>query len=336
MENRLQYINLLRLLATVSVIFIHVGSLLISSQGLERQSPDFMFYEWCHQFFSFAVPVFVLISGSLLLDPAKEISYQKVFRKYTPRIVLALIIFGSLMCLAEAYTTRTADEGFLAILFRSAVNLLTGRSWAHMWYLYMLLGLYALTPLYKAFVNQSSPRDLHCLIGVLAVMCVVMPYLKITQLVPFEGYIMLPVFLFLYPFGYYISVYLRKGRTSCIVSLAVLVFYAFHVYYCIKTGFEFRGYDIPTVLAAAAVFHLGSFFTMKKSDLLENMSRHCFCIYIIHAVFLNAFFKVLHVENFLNAGPLGNVLIVVSATFALSYAASSALRSIPFLRKRVL
>lgn len=153
MGNRLQYINLLRLVATICVIFIHVGSLFISSQGLQPQeSSDYELYEFIHRFCAFAVPVFVLISGALLLNPSKEISYHKIFRKYIPRIVRALLLFGLGMCLIEAYMTR-ANDNLIEIMVKSVANLATGKCWTHMWYLYMLIGLYALVPLYKVFIK---------------------------------------------------------------------------------------------------------------------------------------------------------------------------------------
>ena len=44
-----------------------------------------------------------MISGALFLNPAKEIGYPLMLRKYVKRIALALLIFGLPMCLIETY-----------------------------------------------------------------------------------------------------------------------------------------------------------------------------------------------------------------------------------------
>lgn len=72
------YINFLRVMATVAVIFIHVGAMFQSSCELKSCENSYFQYEFIHRICSFAVPVFILISGSLLLNPKKEITYQSI------------------------------------------------------------------------------------------------------------------------------------------------------------------------------------------------------------------------------------------------------------------
>lgn len=122
-REKIQYINLLRIIATISVIFIHVGAMLVSSQGLKDGDNDYMGYIVISNFFTFAVPIFILISGALLLNPAKNISYELVFKKYILRIIRVLIIFGFPMCLMEAFMSGETGNSVFEIVISSICNL---------------------------------------------------------------------------------------------------------------------------------------------------------------------------------------------------------------------
>ena len=331
------YINLLRVTATVAVIFIHVGAMFQSSCDRNSCENSFFQYEFIHRFCSFAVPVFILISGSLLLNPEKEITYRSILHKYIPRIAWALLLFGSVMNLTEAYITRGCDETLPDIVLASAINLLTGNCWDHMWYLYMLIGLYALTPVYKAFINQSDRTGMNIFMGFMTAMCIVLPYLKQTDIAPINSYLTLPVFLFLYPCGYYIGTVFPKKKLSAAIAVLILIAYCLHIAWQTWHGHEaYPGYDPLTVFAALAISHLGQYYNSRHPWLLNHLSKHCFCIYIIHAIILNVAFKVLHIENILHFVPFINAFVVVLFTFLLSCFVSCLLRQIPFLREKVL
>ena len=92
-----------------------------------------------------AVPVFVMVSGALLLDPAREMSLGRIFRSYVLRIFLALTIF---VFIFRIFDMIMDGESFKLSVFADALKrLVTGTSWSHMWYLYCLIG-------------QSSIKDL--------------------------------------------------------------------------------------------------------------------------------------------------------------------------------
>ena len=42
----------------------------------------------------FAVPIFVMISGALFLDPKKDIPIRKIYSKYILRIVIAFVFWS--------------------------------------------------------------------------------------------------------------------------------------------------------------------------------------------------------------------------------------------------
>lgn len=103
-----------------------------------------------------AVPCFVMVSGALLLDPAREVTYRKIFRKYIPRVLAALVLFSVVF---QIFDDATGESGiqFKTILY-GLQNAVTGSGWKHMWYLYLITALYLLLPFYRKIVASSTQK----------------------------------------------------------------------------------------------------------------------------------------------------------------------------------
>ena len=106
---QISYINSLRLLATLSVVFLHTSAGIRETRSFS-DSNDMLLLS-CYQFtMQFGVPIFIMISGALFLNPAKEVGFGLFWRKYVKRIALALLIFGLPMCLIEMYFSKSGGE----------------------------------------------------------------------------------------------------------------------------------------------------------------------------------------------------------------------------------
>ncbi len=100
---KIAYINSLRLLATFAVVMLHSSATYLDNGLYAKENYyAFGFYNVINVF---AVPVFVLISGALFMNPRKDVGYKVLFSKYVRRIVLALLVFGLPMCVAEGVFT---------------------------------------------------------------------------------------------------------------------------------------------------------------------------------------------------------------------------------------
>ncbi len=109
------YSDYLRVFATLAVIIIHVSSQNWATTNVNG-------FEW--QFFNFAdsvsrwaVPVFVMISGSLFLS--RDIPVKKLYTKYILRMAISYLVWTCLY------------------------NLLSVPRY-HMWYILMIIGIYML------------------------------------------------------------------------------------------------------------------------------------------------------------------------------------------------
>lgn len=335
--NRILYINNLRVLATFILITVHTSSMFVSSQSHTPADSQILAYEWTHYAAS-AVNIFLMISGILLLNPHKSLDYDRIVRHYIPRVLLALLFFGLPMCLIEQYmiSPYSGLGGVLLIVTQAVINLITGNCWTHMWYMYMLIGLYLLTPLYRCFIAHTTQREQVVLILTLVMFGLVLPSLSGFFSIPFASYIQINPILAVYPLGYYLHNYTKSNRWT--VSMAVLYvgFYFGLCYYKVTTGCMIFGSQcLSTVLFACSLLFIVRRFPIFKG-LCDMLSKHCFCIYLIHAFYLNILFKVLHIEHILHLHPVGNMLIVVVMVFAFSLLTAYVLRLVPFLRDRVL
>ena len=162
---RKQFLDVLRVLATCAVVLMHVltgatdvtdASIVPEYRSLLLSVMDLV--TWC-------VPIFLLISGYLFLNPERTLTYPVMIKKYCRRIALAILLFGVPYAASELVV---AEKSFRIMMIPEALKMtLTGHTWSHMWYLYLILFLYLITPLLKK-VLQILP-----VWSVVAVMAVV-------------------------------------------------------------------------------------------------------------------------------------------------------------------
>lgn len=115
------------------------------------------------------------------------------------RIVSALVIFGLPMCLIETYFSKQGGGEI-----NSIIHFATGHSWAHMWYLYMLIGLYLITPVIKPFVVKASNKDWLAALGLFVCPVIIIPDFECRG-VGLTGYMIFSTpYLFIYLLGYWL------------------------------------------------------------------------------------------------------------------------------------
>lgn len=144
---RKQFLDVLRVLATCAVVLMHVltgatdvtdASIVPEYRSLLLSVMDLV--TWC-------VPIFLLISGYLFLNPERTLTYPVMIKKYCRRIALAILLFGVPYAASELVV---AERTFRIMMIPEALKMtLTGHTWSHMWYLYLILFLYLITPLLK-------------------------------------------------------------------------------------------------------------------------------------------------------------------------------------------
>jgi surface polysaccharide O-acyltransferase-like enzyme len=140
-------------------------------------------WQWC-------VPIFVMITGVLFLNPEKDITLEKLLKKYILRIVLAIIIFGIPYSFMEIFAEAHFSFNFVQI-GTAVLNTMQGKSWDHMWYLYMIAGLYLCIPLIKIFVSNASESVIKYTLVVLFIFTSIIP--TVESILPYRFGISIPI-----------------------------------------------------------------------------------------------------------------------------------------------
>lgn len=105
---------------------------------------------WC-------VPVFVMISGALLLDPTKKESLGDFYKKRFSKILIP-VLFWSLVYIVWGYFREDVQEEFTPSYVIK--KLASGKPYYHLWFMYMLMGLYFFTPVFRAVVAHLKTKEL--------------------------------------------------------------------------------------------------------------------------------------------------------------------------------
>lgn len=276
------------------------------------------------------VPVFVMISGALFLNSAKEIGFSLLLRKYVKRIAFALLIFGLPMCIIETYFSNTGG------VINSIIHFIKGKSWAHMWYLYMLIGLYLITPIIKPFVMKASDKDWIAALVLMFVMSSLFPTMNAMGAGLTSWMIISTPYIFLYMLGYWLcwkapqKIVDNKAALTVVALLCLAVIVA-KCYY----GFNYYGYADPvTICLASALFLLFRSFNVNWK-FANWITPYCFGIYLIHNVFINFAYKFLKIETEMVV-PILNFIGFFLLFTLLSFISTYILMKIPFMKKHVL
>lgn len=174
--SRKQFLDVLRVLATCAVVLMHVltgatdvtdASIVPEYRSLLLSVMDLV--TWC-------VPTFLLISGYLFLNPERTLTYPVMIKKYCRRIALAILLFGVPYAASELVV---AERTFRIMMIPEALKMtLTGHTWSHMWYLYLILFLYLITPLLKKVLRVLPVWGVAAVMAVIFLGSSVAPFLN--------------------------------------------------------------------------------------------------------------------------------------------------------------
>lgn len=169
---RIAGLDLLRVLACFMVVLVHTDEFYyIAPNGILHDPANF----WVAVYSSLcrcSVPLFVMISGFLLL-PVSEAPSSFFKRKFT-RVLYPFVFWCAIYALypwiAEGASLSTA----LVNITKIPVNF--GTEVGHLWYVYMLIGIYLFAPIISPWLQTASKRQIEFYLSLWALTGVI-PYL---------------------------------------------------------------------------------------------------------------------------------------------------------------
>ncbi len=342
-SNRWDYLDAMRLFATLSVITLHATSKQWSRASID--SIDWQILNIYDSIVRFCVPVFFMISGVLFLNPQREFPLKKLYGKNLLRLGTGFFFWSMFYVLVGTWRSG----GTLTPLSFLSQSLL-GRY--HLGFLFTLAGIYLTVPILRRIAH-----DKETLVYFLCLSFVFVQLATTFQLSPktgiwlerwqergnfhlvlgYSGYFLLGYYLHTYPLNP-----LKQRKGIYVLSILALLGTIVGTHLLSQrdgvANSALYQYHLPnTYVVAIAVFLL--FQQMKLPERVEQwvkkVSPLTFGVYLVHD-----FYLVLFMEDFqwmdLGIPAIISVPIFTTAVFVASLLTVMMLQKIPVLGKWIM
>ncbi len=340
---RNRWMDLLRVGATCAVVMLHTVTGCLDRTDMRSFVSQQKIFLICKDLLSWGVPVFLILSGYIFLNPSKQVTMKIMIIKYCKRIVLALFLFGApYACLEQIAMARTFHIKMIPMSFLMVAQ---GKSWSHLWYLYLIIGLYIITPLLKQLLSIIPKWSVVVVMIAILVGSSITVYINMVMgITRFPTIPCDMIYLFYYLYGYLLvtksQVKEEKTTSAKWEGILLLLLIIGIIYSRVSDGYTIEmPYNYPTTIIMALLIVR---FVQSKENCCQQMNHQLrrlsaisFTIYLIHPVFLNVFYKFLHFTP-LSFNLYLSLPFFWSITLCLSIIGALILEKIPFLKKHIL
>jgi surface polysaccharide O-acyltransferase-like enzyme len=147
---RMNYGDAVRILGTIAVVVGHVADLrLFSTHVLDR---DWWVCNVWDAVTRWAVPCYIMLSGALLLDPARAEPPGEFYRKRLARIGVPLAFWTIFFMWFDVYYTHWSTP------HQSWIKLALGKPYTHLHFIFRIAGLYFFTPMMRVWLRHTTRR----------------------------------------------------------------------------------------------------------------------------------------------------------------------------------
>ncbi|HEY2583386.1 MAG TPA: acyltransferase family protein [Mucilaginibacter sp.] len=172
----IDWISNLRLIALYAVIILHSTAPLLMQYGKVPMT-DWWMADFLNALVRFAVPVFVMITGALLLNREYEIG--SFLKRRLSRVVVPFLFWSLVYIWYSWYIEEFTFSDNAWANIKIILHFFKYGSSYHLWYVYMLIGLYFFIPVIGKYVRNATEKEvLYFLIVWFAVMMLTQPYLS--------------------------------------------------------------------------------------------------------------------------------------------------------------
>jgi surface polysaccharide O-acyltransferase-like enzyme len=341
-------VGLIRTIAIIMVILVHASFFPYRIPG--EITPTVVVNWFTADVFGaigyLGVPLFVMLSGALLLNPAKADEPMGVFfKKRFNRIGLPLI-FWTVVYFIWSFNVW----GKPVTLFNIEQGLISG-SYPILWFLYLLVGLYLITPILRTLVKHIDRKKFKLLLAIWFVGTVSVPLVH-----TFTNFNYNPVMFVITDWvGFFLlGIYLTETKIHSTIAYLGLIFGLLVAivgdwFLTASMGEQFTGYfhgylSFNMIIASAALFLILIRIPYGRIDsgnssinrFIRWVEHNTLPIYLVHIIVLESLqlgllgFSFPYTYNLLVDVPL-----LALVTFVLTAAIVYPLKKIPFVMKLI-
>ena len=341
--------NLIRTLAITLVILLHAANAILQASSVPEA------YWWTAVVYKSlalpCVPLFVMLSGALLLKRTKLNEPIRVFlKKRLKRLGLAVVFWGAIYLIWSFYITNipvtsvNVVEGILYSLFSGA--------YYHFWFVYLIVGIYLVTPILRVII-AGRRKVVRYLIVLWFIGVAIIPLVEMVT-----GHTLNPITFVLSGWlGYFVlGSYLKrvKLRSALLYGLLIISFvwtifgnwlmnYPLECMQCNNYFFDYLSANI--VVGSFALFLILLKFHRdwpgKKhatlGRIVNAISANTLSIFLFHVIILESFERGFFgfTLSFETLNPIIEIPLITALTLSITLSLVLIMKKIPVLRELI-
>ena len=361
MDNHRQYaysrrldLDAIRTVALVRVLMVHVSAYIVLAYPLPS-GKEFIVGNLFNGLFRAGVPLFIMLTGALLLDEDRAFDVKKFYKNSL--LPMVWLTIGWLLAYGAFYAAvlpALRGEPASAGAFWDFLLSFQGSNYPHLWYMFFLVGMYLSIPILRLFVKrENKPYILGLILGTVVFAYLVNTLNVFTRnstitvsafagkfhmeyLTSYLGYLLL---------GWYLTNFRPEKKQRIILYVlgaAAVCLSIITVQLSIGRipnirGFVYEQGTLPMLFYSCASFVLISEVCRGKTTtnrVFVALGKWGFGIYMIHVAYLELFTQViLPYASFGLQSPFLYILLCFAFTAAASLVTVGAVSRVKYLKK---
>lgn len=144
-KSRIWYWDILRIAAMVFLVIRHSAT--ATFEFVETLGTDWWVSNVYGSLSAWMVPVFLMISGASFLDPNRNVTVDRIYKKNIVRMLCAFGFWAIFYACYNLLSGQDVTDDFLTMFFEGHF---------HLWFIPMIIGMYALTPLLRVVTKNKK------------------------------------------------------------------------------------------------------------------------------------------------------------------------------------
>jgi len=314
-KDRFFNFDILKCIAIIMVLFIHIVASELYGYG-KISGNRWMMANVIDSLSRICVPIFVMVSGFFLLrkDEDVKIFFKKRFIKIIPKFFIYSVIFFIFVIIFEdvksdellsVFFKKSTYKAIISIFFQKESyynffsNFFQGKIYYHLWYIYMILSLYLITPFLRKVVKKVGKKSVNYLVYIWIFFIIIIPFLNVFFKKNIKIYSSIGQYIGYFLIGYLLaekSINMKKWQKYTIFfTTEVLIIFLTYIFTKSNSKFfdYFYDYHSLSVFVATVLFY--DFFVNifdgekvfpKIKSIVKSISAKTYDIYLIHPIFL--------------------------------------------------
>ncbi len=351
-KKRVIWIELLRIMACIGVIGIHAGSQHFRDMPLD--SSVWAVSNFYHGINRFAVASFIMISGCLYLDQKRTWDLKRLWKRNILPVAVAYIFWQIFYAVYRIITNGTLAKGSKVALVKFMVYI--SKSYFHLWYLPMLIGLLIITPMLWEIVNSARGKQWEEYMIILFLVFQILPYTVNYFPLPWKEHVMdilqtvqpemVTGYIGYFILGHYLSHYEISKKLEYLVYVLGVITILAAIGLCYTSSQKagkpiqsfYENYTFAGFLWGSSFFLFFKNYLSKikwserQEKIICYLGSCTFGIYLIHALIRNILHKV-GIDSMMIGNTVIAIPIVIALIFMISLIAVMIIKKIPVVGK---